>query len=397
MGEHGLKSATNASNCPVGESDGDSILTVNVGSSSVKLSLLDNADQVLSRREIEVAGASDSVHAATLETELEQLWPFCATSHRIVHGGARFTRPVLADSEVIAELGALANLAPLHQQRALSALSCVMSSLPQVPAVACFDTSFHATIPRAASTYAIPARWREDLGIRRYGFHGLSYAYATRRSAELLGRSPTSLRLVIAHLGSGASLAAVKHGSSVDTTMGFTPLEGLVMATRPGNVDPGALLWLLQNGVRTSELDDTLEHASGLVGLTGTQDMRSVLLAAHSGQPDAQLGLEVYLHRLRSLVASMVAATGGIDALVFTGGVGENSPYIREHLARGIGFLGVNVDTGANASATSGGDALISPRGARVAVLVVESREDVELAQEARRLLQTGRPQASAI
>jgi acetate kinase len=260
----------------------------------------------------------------------------------------------------------------------------VAKLLPGVPAVACFDTAFHATMPAAAATYALPAAWRERFGLRRYGFHGLSHAYASRRAAQLLGRAPEQLRVVSCHLGAGASLAAVHRGRSVDTTMGFTPLEGLVMATRAGNTDPGLLLWLLRDrGLTVDELGDGLERASGLAGLAGTADMGEVIQRAAGADPDAVLALGVYLHRLRELIAGMAAAMDGLDVLVFTGGVGEHAPEIRSRAVPG--FLGAAVDEPRNVAAM--GDADISATGAPVATVVVTAREDIEVARQVRALL----------
>jgi acetate kinase len=289
-------------------------------------------------------------------------------------------------------LEALTDLAPLHQPKSLRALDAVTHLLPHTPAVACFDTAFHAGMPAAAATYALPAPWRARWPLRRFGFHGLSHAYAARRAGELLGADPAGLRLVICHLGSGASVTAVRDGRSVDTTMGFTPLEGLVMATRSGTVDPGLLLWLEEHvGMPSSELASTLEHRSGLFGLTGTADMRAILEAEAAGEPDAALAVAVYLHRLRAGIAAMAAAAGGIDALVFTGGVGERAATIRQRAVEGLAFLGVAVDEAANADAESDTD--ISARTSSGKVLVVAAREDLEIVRQTRAVL-TGEPDA---
>ena len=283
-------------------------------------------------------------------------------------------------------LRALTPLAPLHQPAALDAIAAVGSLLPDLPAVACVDTAFHSTLPEAAATYAVPLAWREQFGLKRFGFHGLSHAYASRRAAELLGRDPRHLRVVTCHLGAGASLAAVAGGRSVDTTMGFTPVEGLVMATRSGSVDPGMLLWLLQyGGLQVDDVSDALEHGSGLGALAGTADMREVLARARAGDPSALLARDVYLHRLRSLIASMAASMDGLDALVFTGGVGERASAIRTGAAAGLGFLGVAVDARADEAAKP--DADVSAEGARVRTLVIEAREDLEMAAQVRSTL----------
>jgi acetate kinase len=361
------------------------VLAVNVGSSSLKLSLVDESDRAVASLTLDMSSSAEMIPAEDILAHVETLGPFETSSHRVVHGGDRFSEPVLVDEAVLGDLEELVHLAPLHQRRALAALGALFRGMPDRPAVACFDTAFHSTIPPSASTYAIPRRWRE-CGIRRYGFHGLSFAYATRRASELMGRPAGSLRMVIAHLGSGASLAAVEFGRAVDTTMGFTPMEGLVMATRSGNVDPGALLWLMRTGVSPEDLERELEHASGLQGLAGSPDMRVVLKAASHGDPEAMLAIDVYVHRLRGLVAGMVGSMGGMDVLVMTGGVGENSSYIRSALAEGLEFLGVEIDHSANAAAM-GTDAVVSPESARVPVVVVVAREDLELARGARQVL----------
>ena len=239
-------------------------------------------------------------------------------------------RRLSLDAAVEADLRALVDLAPLHQPKSLAALDAVSAALPDLPAVACFDTAFHATLPAAAATYALPAEWRERWGLRRYGFHGLSHAWVARRAPQLLGRGASGLRIVSCHLGAGASLCAIVDGASLDTTMGFTPLEGLVMATRSGSVDPGMLLWLMEHeGLSPGELSDALEHRSGLLGLAGSADMREIVERAAAGEPPARLALDVYVHRLRAGIAAMAAALGGLDALVFTGGVGEHSEAVR--------------------------------------------------------------------
>jgi acetate kinase len=258
--------------------------------------------------------------------------------------------------------------------------------MPGVPAVACFDTAFHAHIPPAAATYALPREWRRRWSLRRFGFHGLSHAYASRRAAELAGVPVDGLRVVTCHLGAGASLAAVLGGVSVDTTMGFTPLDGLVMATRSGSVDPGLILWLAEHmGMPPSELASTLEHRSGLLGLAGTGDMKAVLEAEAAGDEDARLAVEVYLHRLRGEIARMAAALGGLDVLVFTGGVGERSAPIRARAADGLGFLGIGLDRARNAAPEL--DAEISSSDAAVSTFVVAAREDIEIARGVRSAL----------
>jgi acetate kinase len=343
------------------------VLVVNAGSSSLKLRLLDGDTLAWS-------------HDGKPGDPLPELPEADAVGHRIVHGGIEFREAVRIDDDVRRRLEALSDLAPLHQPKSLAALDRVHALLPALPHVACFDTAFHQTLPAAAATYALPAEWRARFGVRRYGFHGLSHAYVSRRARELLGRAP---RIVTCHLGSGASLAAVLEGKSVDTTMGFTPLEGLVMSTRSGSVDPGLLLWLQEHEhLEERALAEALEHRSGLLGLAGTADMR-VLLARTDA--DATLALGVYLHRLRASIAAMTAALGGLDALVFTGGVGENAAAIRTRAVEGLGYLGLALDEQANAEARP--DADVSAGWAKARTLVISAREDLEIASQVRALL----------
>jgi acetate kinase len=373
------------------------ILVVNAGSSSLKLTLLacadggdgPGADTTIATRELDAPLAR--VDPAELRKALDSgLGDADAVGHRIVHGGERFREAVAIDAEVERELRALVELAPLHQPKSLAALDAVHEALPQLPAVACFDTAFHATLPAAASTYALPREWRERWGLRRYGFHGLSHAWVARRVPQLLKRDATGLRIVSCHLGAGASLCAIADGASRDTTMGFTPLEGLAMATRSGSVDPGMLLWLLQHErLSADELADALEHRSGLLGLAGSADMREVLARATSDD-DARLARDVYIHRLRAGIAAMAAALGGLDALAFTGGVGEHSAEVRERAGTGLGFLGVELDRARNDAAS--GDAEIGADGADVRTLVVTAREDLEIARQVRAVVRTMGP-----
>ena len=354
------------------------VLVVNAGSSSLKLRLLGPGDRIVGSQDLPPpSGAAD---AGTLKDAISSLGEVDAVGHRIVHGGTLFRSPVVVDAGVRQRLEALTDLAPLHQPKSLAAFDAVQAALPDVPGVACFDTAFHATIPDHAATFALPAEWRERWTLRRYGFHGLSHAYVSRRAAEMTGGAS---RIVSCHLGAGASLAAVAEGRSVDTTMGFTPLDGLVMATRSGSVDPGLVLWLLEHaGTPAAELAAALEHRSGLSGLAGTADMREVLARAADGDARCELAREVYLHRLRGYVASMAAAMGGLDALVFTGGVGENSPEIRWRAMEGLGFLGIRPDASRNGTGT--GDREIGSPDARVRSLVISAREDLEIARQVR-------------
>jgi acetate kinase len=373
------------SRAELGGSSGAAIV-VNAGSSTLKVRALDPAG---------TAGASFDLDPWDGGADHPELAEFLASvadaavvGHRVVHGGTRFSNPVLIDDAVVDAIADLTDLAPLHQPRAVAGINAARRALPNTPQVACFDTAFHAGLPPAAARYALPDAWTRRFGLRRFGFHGLSHGYAARRAAELLGRDPAGLRIVTCHLGAGASLAAVQGGRSVDTTMGFTPLEGLVMATRSGSVDPGLILWLLQHGnLSIAEVDAGLEKSAGLAGLSRLRsgDMREVLRAADAGDEAARLALDVYVHRLRREVAAMAAAMNGLDALVFTGGIGEHSPRVRAAAAAGLTFLGVSLDP---AQDSVNSDADISGSGP-IRVLVVTAREDVEIARQARAVLAT--------
>jgi acetate kinase len=355
------------------------VLVVNAGSSSLRLRVLDDGLSVVGGRDLELPDGR--VDADAVRDALAGLPEADAVGHRVVHGGPWYSGAVRIDAGVEARIGALRALAPLHQDRALAGIEAVGSMYPALPAVACFDTAFHAGLPVSAATYALPADWVERHGLRRFGFHGLSHAHVARTAGELTGRE--DLRIVSCHLGAGASLAAIRDGHSVDTTMGFTPLEGLVMATRSGSVDPGLLLWLMREaGVTTAELEAGLEHRSGLLGLSGTADMR-VLLARDDDR--ARTALAVYTHRLRGAIAAMAAAMNGLDVLAFTGGVGERAAPVREAAAAGLAFLGVVLDQTRNAHAVPGAE--IGAPGTRVRVFVIEAREDAEIARQVHELL----------
>jgi acetate kinase len=326
------------------------VLVVNAGSETMKLSVVaeDESSEV-------VNGFVDAD----------------AVGHRIVHGGERFREPTIVDDGVAAALEALVPLAPLHNRPAVSALKEARAALPDVPHVAVFDTAFHATLPDEAAVYAVPREW----GIRRFGFHGLSVQWAAERVA--------ARRLVVCHLGGGSSVTAVLDGRSADTTMGFTPLEGVPMTTRSGSIDPGALLYVQrERGLSPDALDHALNFESGLAALSGTSgDLREVLGAGESGR----LALDVFAHRVAAAVAAMAASLGGLDALVFTAGIGERSPDARAAICGRLAFLGVELDERANAGATA--DALVSTGGSPVAVHVVAAREDAVIARETRRVL----------
>ncbi|GAB3238595.1 acetate/propionate family kinase [Kineosporia babensis] len=361
------------------------VLVVNAGSSSLKVSLLGDDDEVFGT--VNLPADASGFDTAELSAALKE-WPAPeAVGHRIVHGGTRFSGPVRIDAEVLQQISDLSALAPLHNPKAVAGLEAVAEVLPDVPAVGCFDTAFHSTLSAGASTYPIPAEWRQAHNIRRYGFHGLSHAYASGRAAELAGRPVSELRIVICHLGAGASLSAVVGGESVDTTMGFTPLEGLVMATRSGTVDPGLVLWLQQQaGMTAKDVQHGLERVGGLTALAGTADMRDVEAGLAAGDERSILAMDVYLHRLRASIGSMMASAGGLDLLVFTGGVGENSPIVRGRIAESLSWAGVAVDEQVN-GVTRGKDQEISAAGAAARTFVINAREDLQIAGEVRKLL----------
>jgi acetate kinase len=341
------------------------ILVVNAGSTSLKLSLVaadETSEAVASLAEVGPAGLD-------------------GVAHRVVHGGPSFRNPVIVDDGVLAAIRDLEEVAPLHNAPAIRGIDEAAERLGAVPQVAVFDTAFHATIPAEAATYAVPRLWREEWGIRRYGFHGLSVEWAAERV-------PAS-RLVVCHLGGGCSVTAVRDGRSVGTTMGFTPLEGVPMSTRSGSVDPGALLHLVHAGkLDVDGLDHALNQESGLLGLGGTTHVGELGLRAAEGDEEAALALGVFSLRVAQAVAEMAVAAGGLDALVFTAGIGEGSALVRRLVCERLGFLGVELDGALNDSAEP--DADVSPPGCAVRVAVVRAREDVVAARAARRVLSRG-------
>ena len=362
------------------------VLVVNAGSSSLKLRLLGSGDEVLADRTIDHWKEGNTGSVVELLQGLDRVH---AVGHRIVHGGASFREAIRIDDQILDQITELTPLAPLHQPRAIAGIKAVRDALPGIPSVACFDTAFHAQMPARSAEYALPGVWRKQWKLRRYGFHGLSHAHAARRAAAMLALSEARLRIVTCHLGAGASLAAVKNGHSIDTTMGFTPLEGLVMATRSGTVDPGLVLWLItEANLDPQEVRSGLEEHSGLAGLTGRSgDMRDVLDARAHGDSLAIFAFDIYIHRLVREIGAMSAALNGLDVLVFTGGVGEHASPVRAEAAARLTYLGVAIDEQQNATAST--DADISADHATVSTLVIESREDLEIANQTRRVLST--------
>lgn len=365
------------------------VLTVNVGSSSIKLSTVDSNETVTWTAALPAPGDGGlATMGALLADLLGGVGEINAVGHRFVHGGTLFRGPTLVAGVVVHQLAELADLAPLHQRRSLAALEIVSELFPAALPVACFDTAFHHTLRPAAACYPLPAAWRAQFGLRRYGFHGLSHAHAVRHAPSLLNGAPAR-RTVVCHLGAGASLAAVLGGRCVDTTMGFTPADGLMQATRCGAVDPGLLLWLLDDDrVPLDQLFDGVHRRGGLMALAGTADMAEVLRARARGDRDAEFAIEVYLHRLIAGIAQMVAALGGLDVLVFTGGIGENATELRALTLRRLGWLGLSLDEHHNARTRAGAEGVISA-GPGPRSIVIVAREDLEIARQVRALRNT--------
>jgi acetate kinase len=368
------------------------ILVLNGGSSSFKCWFHDVREPLpveapTPEWQASVDWHGDQPLADVLARTLEDLWSRAAkqvdlVGHRIVHGGKAYRETTRVTPEVRAAIARQAEFAPAHNRFELEAIEAVDRVLgSRVPQIAVFDTAFHATLEPAAYVYPVPYGWLQD-GVRRYGFHGISYQYATRRAAQLLARPAESLRLILCHLGNGCSLAAVRNGKSIDTTMGFTPLEGLMMGTRSGSIDPGILVYLLRHrGYQADQLDEILNRESGLKGVSGLSgDMREILSAAAQGNAQAQLAFDIFAHRVTREVGAMLAVLGGVDALAFMGGVGENCPPLRERVCRQLGFLGLQLDSGKNARSANDQD-IAAPQSA-VRVLVIHAQEDWEIARE---------------
>jgi acetate kinase len=370
------------------------VLVLNPGSSSLKVSVLEPPERdPLATTSIDWgadatrARSRASAVAAVLEELGAKGVPVAsidAVGYRVVHGGDRFTAPTLIDDRVVEAIDELASLAPLHNRIAADAIRRAREALPGIPHVAAFDTAFHASLPPAGYRYPVPDGWFRDWGIRRYGFHGLSVAWSTERAAELLGRSTEQLRLVVAHLGSGCSVTAVDGGRSVDTSMGMTPLEGLMMGTRAGSIDPGVILDLLRRDRLTPvALSDVLDHGSGLLGLSGSADVRELLASEASGDKAATLALDLFVRRAAAGIAGSSTALPKVDAVVFTGGIGEHSGPIRKRIVRRLSVLGVGEIDGADVRE----DRVLGKSEGGPAVLRVEAREDVVIAESARAIL----------
>ncbi|WUD73116.1 acetate kinase [Streptomyces sp. NBC_00510] len=378
------------------------VLVLNSGSSSVKYQLLDMADGSrpaagIVERIGEPGGVAD--HAEALKTVAEELAArglgldspeLAAVGHRVVHGGTRFTEPTLIDDEVLAAVEELVPLAPLHNPANVTGIRVARDLRPDLPQVAVFDTAFHSTIPEHAYRYAIDRETADAHQVRRYGFHGTSHAYVSRATARLLGRDPAEVNVIVLHLGNGASASAVRGGECVETSMGLTPLEGLVMGTRSGDLDPAVVFHLARvGGMAVAEIDDLLNKRSGLLGLCGDNDMREIARRMAEGDAAAQLAFDVYVHRLRKYVGAYTAVLGRVDAIAFTAGVGENSAAVRAAAMAGLEGLGVELDAVRNAVRGSAAR-VVSAAGSRVAVAVVPTDEELEIAQQTYALV-TGR------
>lgn len=386
-----------------------SVLVVNAGSSSLKYQLIGAAGgAVAAAGTVEKIGEVDGVAKHVVgDQAFVRTEPFAthreafdavlaafaehgpqlaqsnvvAVGHRVVHGGARFSAPVVIDDEVVAAITDLVPLAPLHNPANLEGIAVARASFADIPSIAVFDTAFHATMPPHAYTYAVPREWRRDHGVRRYGFHGTSHAYVSRRAAELLGRPEDEVNVIVLHLGNGASACAVQGGRSIDTSMGLSPAEGLVMGTRPGDVDPALPIHMTRSaGLTLAEYDRALNSASGLKGLTGTNDFREVRELAEGGDADAQAALDIVAYRLRKYAGAYAAALGRVDAIVFTGGIGEHNPGLRASVITGLGVLGCVLDPDANAGGV--GERLVTASESAVAVYVIPTNEEWEIARQ---------------
>jgi acetate kinase len=388
------------------------VLVLNAGSSSLKYSLVDGeSGESLAKGVVERIGEATGLlthHGPEGESHREQVVDshekalaavleafgahgpdldeagLVAVGHRVVHGGDRFSAPALVDDQLVETVRELVPLAPLHNPGNLEGIEVARKLFPQVPQVAVFDTAFHQTLPEHAYTYAVPLSWRDDHRVRRYGFHGTSHAYVTHEAARLLGREPAQVNLIVLHLGNGCSATAVEAGRSVDTSMGLTPLEGLVMGTRSGDVDPALHAHLhRQEGWSLEEIDDVLNRESGLLGLAGENDFRELRRMMEAGDTAARLAFDIYCYRIRKYVGAYTAVLGRVDAIVFTAGVGQHAPSVREASLRGLTAFGIEIDETANDAASGAEPARVSAASSRVTVLVVPTNEEGEIARQA--------------
>ncbi|MGC4938720.1 acetate/propionate family kinase [Kribbella sp. DT2] len=388
----------------------DHVLVINAGSSSLKYSLIDaGSGEALADGLIERIGESEShqkhrgpdgeaessdaigSHEDALRAALDAFethgpslddLELAAVGHRVVHGGSKFSKPTLIDDALVAEVTELVPLAPLHNPANLEGIKVARRMFPDLPQVAVFDTAFHQTLPPHAYTYAVPSEWLEEHGIRRYGFHGTSYSFVSGQAARELGRDLSDLNLIVLHLGNGCSVSAVRGGRSVETSMGMTPLEGLVMGTRSGDLDPAVHGHLVRElGWSVDEIDKALNSKAGLKGLAGENDFRELSRLRDSGDANAQLAFDVYCHRIKKYVGAYYAVLGTVDAIVFTAGVGQNSADVRAVALEGLERLGIRLDPVRNADPAE--DGVVSTDDSGVAVLVVPTNEEWEIARQA--------------
>jgi acetate kinase len=371
------------------------VLVINSGSSSLRYRLYDGSDEAADGTVERIGedgpdgGPADHEAALATVTDTVDVAGLDAVGHRVVHGGLRFDGPTVIDDGVVGEIERLVPLAPLHNPPNLAGIEVARRMLPDVPQVAVFDTAFHRTLPAAASTYAIDAEVAHRYDVHRYGFHGTSHAFVSRRAAALLGRPLDELNVITLHLGNGASACAVKGGRSVATSMGLSPLEGLVMGTRSGDLDPAVVFHLARvGGMALDDIDTLLNKRSGLAGLAGANDMREILRRRAAGNEAARLAFDVYTWRIRAYVGAYYAVLGRLDAIAFTAGVGENAAPVREAALAGLTDLGIAVDPSRNAGGPA--ERVISPDGARVTVLVVPTDEELEIANQTRAVLGLG-------
>ena len=394
------------------------VLVINCGSSSVKYQLIDTSgEHVLGKGTIERIGFEDSVfthagadglkssktlpindHGAAMKHVLDALIAsetavigglseIGAVGHRFVHGGRQFSESVIADSTVLEDIKSILDLAPLHNPANLLGIEACSAEMPDTPQVVVFDTAFHSHVPPKSHMYALPYEYYEKYGIRRYGFHGTSHYYVSNRAAEIIGKPLEELKIITCHLGNGCSIDAVQGGHAIETSMGFTPLEGLMMGTRTGDIDSAVPLFIMKKeGLSPDEMDTVMNKKSGLLGITGiSSDMREVEKAAQSGNDRAVLALDMYCYRIKKYIAAYTGILGGCDALVFTAGVGEHSAFVRSTSCEGLAFLGIRIDEEKNARAT-GGETVISEDDSPVQVLVIPTNEEIVIAREAERL-----------
>ena len=393
------------------------ILVINCGSSSIKYKLIDmEEEEIIARGILERIGEKNSwqIHflmgrkikiegkiinhkkglkdLLSIITDndkgvIKDLSQISAVGHRVVHGGEKFLQPTLIDDKVIETIRRLIPLAPLHNPPNLAGIEAACSLLPQTPQVAVFDTTFHQSLPPRAFLYGLPYNYYEKYRVRRYGFHGTSHRYVSQRAAYLMGIPLEKLKMITCHLGNGCSITAVKGGKSIDTSMGFTPLEGLVMGTRCGDLDPALVLWLIGKiGLSTYELQDILNTKSGLLGISGvSNDVRDLQKESKAGNYLASLALDVFTYRIKKYIGAYTAVLGGLDSLVFTGGIGENEPEIRKDICSGLGFLGIDLDEDKNKKPDNH---IISKDNSKVKILVIPTDEEIMIARETQRIIQ---------